>query len=59
MDRRLNLLRIILGFTTLCIIIVSSMSFMVHQGEAVIRIRLGKVEQLLGAGSRSTRGPQA
>ena len=47
MDRRLNLLRIILGLSTLCIIIISSMSFMVRQGEAVIRIRLGKVEQTL------------
>ena len=43
MDRRLNLLRIILGLTTLCVII-SSMSFMVRQGGR-IRIRLGKVEQ--------------
>jgi membrane protease subunit HflC len=47
MDRRLNRTRIVLGFLSLCIIILSSATFMVSQGEAVIRIRLGEVQQTI------------
>ena len=47
MDRRLNLIRIVLGLAVLCVIVLSSTTFMVRQGEAVIRIRLGKVQQTL------------
>merc|ERR1712100_775768 len=46
-DRRLNSLRVLLGLVALMIITISSCTFMVQQGEAIIRIRLGEVSETL------------
>ena len=43
MDRRLNQLRVLLGLIAILIIVISCFSFMVRQGESVIRVRLGTV----------------
>ena len=53
MDRRLNQLRVLLGSLAILVILASSFSFMVRQGEAVIRVRLGTVVE-----TRATPGLQ-